>query len=51
MTTDPRNSRSARSLWLWVILAFAVLIGAWTALVIIAKRNQAQRIKLEQPAP
>ncbi len=51
MTADPRKPRSARSLWLWVILAFLVLLGAWTALVIIAKRNQAEKIELKSPAP
>ncbi len=45
------NDRNSRSLWLWVILAFLVLLGAWTALVIIAKRNQPEKIELETPAP
>jgi len=37
-----------KNLWLWVILAFFILIGAWTTLVIIAKRNQPQRIELQE---
>jgi cytochrome c-type biogenesis protein CcmH/NrfF len=49
MTADPRKPRSALVLWLWVILAFLILIGAWTTLITIAKRNQPQKIELEQP--
>jgi hypothetical protein len=37
-----------KSLWLWVILAFLVLIGAWTTLVIIAKRHQPTKIELQE---
>ena len=48
MTTDQGKPRSARSLWLWVIVAFLVLTGAWTTLVIIAKRNQPQEIELQE---
>ena len=40
-----------KNLWLWVVLAFLILLGAWTALVIIAKRNQAERIELKSPTP
>jgi cytochrome c-type biogenesis protein CcmH/NrfF len=47
MTNDPKSL----SLWLWVLLAFLLLIGAWTTLIIIAKRNQPQKIELEAPAP
>ena len=47
MTNDPKS----RSLWLWVLAAFLLLIGAWTTLIIIAKRNQPQKIELETPAP
>ena len=49
--TNDRKPRSARTLWLWVILAFLLLIGAWTTLIIIAKRHQPQKIELETPAP
>jgi hypothetical protein len=47
MASDTKP-RSARTLWLWVILAFLVLIGAWTALITIAKRNQPQKIELSE---
>ncbi len=40
-----------KNLWLWVLLAFLILIGAWTALIIIAKHHQPQKIELETPAP
>ena len=44
------NDSPSLSLWLWVLLAFLLLIGAWTTLIIIAKRNQPQMIELEAPA-
>lgn len=43
------RKRGARSLWLWVILVFAVLISAWTALIIIAAKNQPEIIEIQQP--
>jgi len=51
MTADPNKPRAALSMWLWVLLAFLLLIGAWTTLFIIAKRNQPAKIELETPAP
>jgi len=45
------NDQKSLSLWLWVLLAFLLLIGAWTTLIIIAKRNQPQRIEIDSPAP
>jgi hypothetical protein len=38
---------SGRKLWLWVIIAFMVLITAWTTLIIIAARNQPELIEIE----
>ena len=42
------NDRKSRSLWLWVLVAFLLLIGAWTALIIIAKRHQPQKIEVQE---
>lgn len=51
MTPASKKPGSTRALWLWVVLAFLLLITAWTTLIIIAKRNQPQKIELEVPAP
>ncbi len=41
--------RSSRSLWVWVVIAFIVLICAWSALIVIATRNQPELIQIETP--
>lgn len=41
MPRPPRNR-----LWLYVTLAFLALIAAWTALIIVANRNQPERIPI-----
>ena len=46
--TKPRGIES-RSLWLWVLLAFVILISAWTTLIIIASNNQPELIEIQQP--
>jgi len=48
MDNAPRR-KGARSLWLWVILAFLVLISAWTALIFIAVDNKPEIIEIEEP--
>lgn len=40
----------ARSLWVWVIIAFLVLISAWTTLIIIAANNQPEMVEIETSA-
>jgi hypothetical protein len=35
--------------WLLVIVAFLVLIGAWTALIIFSQRNADEEIPLPPP--
>ena len=37
--------------WLWIIVAFLLLIGAWTGLIMIAVKNKPQSIELEPPPP
>lgn len=45
-----RESRpGARSLWIWVVIAFAILISAWSVLIVTAMRNQPEVIEIEQP--
>ena len=41
------NRRGARSLWVWVVIAFLVLISAWTTLIIIAANNQPEMVEIE----
>lgn len=33
--------------WIYVVLAFAVLIGAWSALISLAVKNKPQTIEVE----
>jgi len=46
-SSPPR--KGTRILWLWVILAFVVLISAWTALIYIAVDNKPEIIEIEEP--
>lgn len=46
---DKRPNFLNRHPWLYVVLAFLVLIGAWTTLVTITMKNQPEVI--EVPAP
>jgi len=41
------TARRGLPLWVPVTLAFAVLIAAWTTLIIIAKNNPAEFIPVE----
>jgi flagellar basal body-associated protein FliL len=43
------SKKGARSLWIWVLVAFIVLISAWTALIVIATKNQPEIIQIETP--
>jgi hypothetical protein len=43
------SDKGGRTLWIWVILAFLVLISAWTGLVVTAIRNQPEVIEIHQP--
>ena len=49
MDTPPENhpKSHARSLWIWVIFAFVLLISAWTLLITIATRNNPEVIEVE----
>lgn len=47
--TQPASNKGARNLWIWVLVAFLVLISAWTALIIIATKNQPEIIEIETP--
>ncbi len=49
--TDKTASRRtiAWPLWLGVLLAFVLLIGAWTLLIYIAVENKPETVEIEQP--
>jgi len=49
MKSGLADKPKARSLWLWVVLAFVILISAWTTLIIIAARNQPELVEIETP--
>jgi hypothetical protein len=44
------RKQGARSLWVWVVIAFLILISAWTTLIIIAANNQPEMVEIETPA-
>jgi hypothetical protein len=37
--------------WLWFLLAFATLLGAWTVFIIIATRHPVALVPLNMPPP
>jgi hypothetical protein len=43
------DKSGARALWIGVVLAFAILITAWTVLIVIATRNQPEVIEIQEP--
>lgn len=46
MTHESKKPKRKLSLWLPVILAFCVLITAWTILILVAVKNPAETIPL-----
>lgn len=49
MPAKKKKASNARSLWIWVVLAFVILISAWTVLIIIASKNQPELIEIQEP--
>jgi hypothetical protein len=49
MTAQKKTASNSRTLWIWVILAFVILISAWTTLIIIASKNQPELIEIQEP--
>lgn len=47
--TEQPVSRGGRILWLWVTLAFVILIGAWATLITIASTHKPEVIEIEKP--
>ncbi|MGE9292262.1 MAG: hypothetical protein ACQKBW_01495 [Puniceicoccales bacterium] len=46
--TTARRRSLLQSLWFWVVLAFLLLIGAWTTIIMIATKNRPANVELEQ---
>ena len=44
---DSSPTSTARSLWMWVVLAFVLLISAWALLIYIASTNKPEVIEVE----
>jgi hypothetical protein len=44
--TDGKKS-GARSLWIWVVLAFVLLISAWGGLILIANQHHPDLIEAQ----
>jgi len=40
-----------KKVWLFVILAFLLLIGAWSLLITLAVKNQPEKIEVSPSAP
>ncbi len=50
MSTNTSTSMSAKprsSLWVWVGLAFGLLIAAWSALFVVATKYPAEEVPLK----
>jgi hypothetical protein len=48
MNQEPRPGFFVRHPWIFVVLAFALLIGAWTALITVASKHAPQVIEVER---
>jgi flagellar basal body-associated protein FliL len=49
MAENKQKGKGSRTLWIWVIVAFVILISAWTGLIIIASKNQPEVIEIQKP--
>ena len=47
--TQPGCRRGSWRLWALVVLAFVILIGAWTSLILIARSHPTETVPLEDP--
>ncbi|MDP0496800.1 MAG: hypothetical protein Q7Q73_11410 [Verrucomicrobiota bacterium JB024] len=45
--TTARRRSLLQSLWFWVVLAFFILIGAWSTIIMLALKNKPGAIELE----
>jgi len=44
-----KKEKGSRVLWIMVVLAFLLLISAWTMLILVASANQPELIEIEKP--
>lgn len=47
-TTQETSSFLNRHPWIYVVMAFALLISAWSALITLAVKNSPERIEIMQ---
>lgn len=47
-TLDPRPGFLVRHPWLLVVLAFALLLGAWSTLITVAVKNSPQQVEVKR---
>ncbi len=50
---NPVENRPAfliRHPWIFVVLAFALLLGAWSALIAIAVKHSPQQVEIQAPS-
>lgn len=45
--TAKTKGKGWKTLWVWVVLAFALLVGAWAALITIASKNAPTAVPIE----
>lgn len=50
-SNESRSSFFVRHPWVFVLFAFLLLIGAWSALITIAVKNAPQPVKVQNLAP
>lgn len=46
--TTARRRSLLQSLWFWVVLAFLILIGSWSTIIVLAVKNKPGAIELER---
>lgn len=49
-TNGKKGAKGWKTLWVWVVLAFVILIGAWAFLISIASKNAPEPVPLNEPA-
>ena len=42
-----KSKQKPARFWWWVVAAFAILIGAWTTIIVIATKNPNPQVELE----
>jgi len=51
MSKENTGKNRATQLWFWVVIAFLILIAAWTALIKVANDHPVEIVPLESNQP